>query len=124
MPFVYRWDDQDVRSTIPNARIGILPGQSLVALLARLPPGVQVPYQTHPTEQLVHMLSGCLRIWIDGYEHDVVPGEVVLIPPDVPHRGEAIGDEDAVYLEVLSPVEQRYRDMVADVRGAPAAAND
>jgi quercetin dioxygenase-like cupin family protein len=44
------------------------------------------------------------------------PGDVVLIPPDVPHRGEAVGPEDAVYLEVLSPVEDRYRAVAAVAR--------
>jgi quercetin dioxygenase-like cupin family protein len=111
MTYVHRWSDLEVASTIPGAGIGILPGQHVVALLANLSPGTLVPYQTHPTEQLVHMLSGRLRIWIGDEVHEVGPGDVVLIPPDVPHRGEAVGPENAQYLEVLSPVEERYRAM-------------
>ena len=118
MPYVYRWSDLEIPSTIAGAGIGLLPGQNVVALKANLSPGAQVRYQTHPTEQLVHMLGGRLRIWIGDEVHEVGPGEVVLIPPDVPHRGEAVGPENAEYLEVLSPVEQRYRDM-AHVVGAP-----
>jgi quercetin dioxygenase-like cupin family protein len=91
-----------------NARVFV------VAIYANLSPGTRVPYQTHPTEQLVHMLSGRLRIWIGDEEHVVTEGQVVLIPPDVPHRGEAVGPENAVYLEVLSPVEDRYGDMAAN----------
>jgi quercetin dioxygenase-like cupin family protein len=111
MAYVYRWSDLEVTSTIPGAGIGILPGRHVVALHANLSPGTLVPYQTHPTEQLVHMLSGRLRIWIADEVHEVGPGDVVLIPPDVPHRGEAVGPENAQYLEVLSPVEERYRTM-------------
>jgi quercetin dioxygenase-like cupin family protein len=111
MAYVYEWSALDIPSTIPGASIGILPGARLVALNASLLPGTQVPYQTHPTEQLVHMLSGRLRIWIGDEVHEVGPGDVVLIPPDVPHRGEAVGPENARYLEVLSPVEERYRTM-------------
>jgi quercetin dioxygenase-like cupin family protein len=111
MAYVYHWSDLEVQSTIPGAGIGLLPGQHVVALRANLQPGVQVPYQTHPTEQLVHMLAGRLRIWIGDEVHEVGPGDVVLIPPDVPHRGEAVGPENAEYLEVLSPVEERYRAM-------------
>jgi quercetin dioxygenase-like cupin family protein len=111
MAYVYRWTDLEVQSTIPGAGIGILPGQHIVALHAHLQPGTQVPYQTHPTEQLVHMLAGRLRIWIGEEIHDVGPGDIVLIPPGVPHRGEAVGPQNAEYLEVLSPVEERYRTM-------------
>ena len=111
MSYVYRWTSLDVPSTIAGASFGLLPGLNLVALHANLAPGTQVPYQTHPTEQLVHMLAGRLKIWIGDEVHDVGPGDVVLIPPDVPHRGEAVGPENAQYLEVLSPVEERYRTM-------------
>jgi quercetin dioxygenase-like cupin family protein len=111
MAYVYRWSSLDIPSAIAGAAIGVLPGQHLVALHANLAPGTQVPYQTHPTEQLVHMLSGCLRIWIGDEVHEVGPGDVVLIPPDVPHRGVAVGPESAEYLEVLSPVEARYHAM-------------
>ena len=114
MAFVTRWDDLMVASSIPGAQIGLLPGEKMVALLARVSPGAKVPYQTHPTEQLVHMLGGILRIWINDEVFDVGPGDVVLIPPDVPHRGESMGPEDATYLEVLSPVEERYRVLAAD----------
>ena len=116
MDYVRRWSDLNVRSTITGAEIGLLPGERMVALYANLSPGTQVPYQTHPTEQLVHMLGGQLRIWIAHEEFVVGPGEVVLIPPDVPHRGEAVGPENAVYLEVLSPVEERYRAMADAAR--------
>ena len=109
--YVFRWSELRVPTTIPGAAIGLLPGQRVVALLASLAPGTQVPYQTHPTEQLVHMLAGRLRLWIADEVHEVGPGDVVLIPPDVPHRGEAVGPENAEYLEVLSPVEERYREM-------------
>jgi quercetin dioxygenase-like cupin family protein len=120
MRFVHRWHELAVPSTIAGASVGLLPGERLVALLARLSPGTRVPYQTHPTEQLVHMLSGRLRIWIADEEFVVGAGDVVLIPPDVPHRGEAVGPEDTTYLEVLSPVEERYRTLAAAAHGQPA----
>ena len=113
MAYVFQWAELTIPSTIPGASTGLLPGHQLVAIYANLSPGTRVPYQTHPTEQLVHMLSGRLRIWIADEEHVVSPGDVVLIPPDVPHRGEAVGPENAVYLEVLTPVEDRYRAMAA-----------
>lgn len=106
---VTQWDRMEARSTAPGIWLKVLPGEHLVALFVRLDPGTSVPYQTHPTEQLVHMLSGQLRIWIGQDAHVLQSGAVVLIPPNVPHRGECVGDEPATYLEVLSPVEERYR---------------
>jgi quercetin dioxygenase-like cupin family protein len=118
MTFVHRWEDLAVPSSIAGASVGLLPGERLVALLARLSPGARVPFQAHPTEQLVHMLSGRLRIWIADEELVVGPGDVVLIPPDVPHRGEAVGPDETTYLEVLSPVEERYRSMASNAQRA------
>ena len=114
MAYVQRWRDLTVASSIPGAEIGLLPGEQLCAIYARVAPGAKVPYQTHPTEQLVHMLQGTMRIWIAEEQFDVGPGDVVLIPPSVPHRAESLGPDDAMYLEVLSPVEERYRVMAAN----------
>lgn len=53
-------------------------------------------------EQLIHMIGGRLRLQVGSETREIGPGDVVLIPPDIQHTGEAAGDEPAVYLEVLA----------------------
>jgi quercetin dioxygenase-like cupin family protein len=48
------------------------------------------------------MLGGRLRLQAGDDVRVLEPGDAALIPPHVPHTGEALGDEPAVYLEVLA----------------------
>ena len=47
------------------------------------------------------MLQGSLRFVVGGEEVVAAAGESVVIPPNVPHRVEAL--EDSVVLDVFSP---------------------
>ncbi|MDR7544087.1 MAG: cupin domain-containing protein [Armatimonadota bacterium] len=97
-----RWDaipPEDARPGLPLRRLA---GRAMTATLVTLHPGVTVAPQQHQEEQLVHMLSGQLRLQVGNEARTVGPGDVVLIPPQVPHTGEALGEGPATYLEVLA----------------------
>jgi quercetin dioxygenase-like cupin family protein len=46
-------------------------------------------------------LEGALKFWIDGKEIVVRAGEVLTIPPNMPHKAEAL--EETVDLDVFNP---------------------
>ena len=56
--------------------------------------GCVVPEHSHPNEQVTYILEGALKFWIDGKEIVVRPGEVLTIPPHMPHKAEAVEDTD------------------------------
>jgi quercetin dioxygenase-like cupin family protein len=64
--------------------------------------GGTVPRHQHENEQLTYVLEGALRFTVGDEEVTVRRGEVLHIPPDVPHGAVAL--EDSVDLEVFSPV--------------------
>ena len=72
-------------------------------MLARvlLKKGCVVPEHSHPNEQVTYILEGALKFWIDGKEIVVNSGEVLTIPPNMPHKAEAL--EDTVDLDVFDP---------------------
>jgi len=72
-------------------------------MLARvlLKKGCVVPEHSHPNEQVTFVLEGALKFWIDGKEIVVNAGEVLTIPPNMPHKAEAL--EDTVDLDVFYP---------------------
>ena len=73
----------------------------LNVILAGSAPG---PYHLHTTaENVYHVLSGRVRIRVDGVDHDAGPGDTVFIPPGVPHAATNIGDDDARLLEIYAP---------------------
>ena len=60
-----------------------------------------MPEHEHPNEQIATVLSGRLRFVVGGEEHEVAPGESLLIPGGVPHRVDVL--EDAVVLDAFAP---------------------
>ncbi len=96
-----RWND------VPNEQLNSLlerqylstAGVTLARFLLRK--GVIVPEHSHPNEQLAYVLEGALKFTIDGKEVVVRTGEVLCIPPNVPHQAEAL--QDTVDLDVFVP---------------------
>lgn len=74
------------------------------ATLARfeLKRGAIVPEHRHANSQITWVVEGCLRFtWPGGEPIDVRAGEVLVIPPNVPHAAEAL--EDTVVTDVFGP---------------------
>lgn len=73
------------------------------AMLARFvfKKGAIVPEHQHPNEQITYILEGAVKVTLQGKEIIVRSGEVLIIPPNVPHQFEAL--EDTIDLDVFSP---------------------
>jgi quercetin dioxygenase-like cupin family protein len=73
------------------------------SMLARLVlrTGCVVPMHSHENEQITYILEGALRFIIEGKEHVVRAGEVLVIPSHTPHSAEAL--EDTIDLDVFCP---------------------
>ena len=77
-------------------------------MLARivLKQGAHVPLHQHHNEQLTYVLSGALEFHIEGRVVVVRAGEVLTIPPNVPHQAFAL--EDTLDLDVFNPPRQDW----------------
>jgi quercetin dioxygenase-like cupin family protein len=92
-------------------------------MLARivLKKGAQVPMHHHFHEQISHVVEGALNFTIDGKEVTVRAGDILTIPPDVPHQ--VIALEDSVALDIFNPPRQDWIDRDdAYLRGGAASA--
>jgi quercetin dioxygenase-like cupin family protein len=76
-------------------------GQNLMLARVLLKKGCVVPEHSHHNEQITYVLEGALKFWIDGKELVVNAGEVLTIPPHMPHKAEALAD--TVDLDVFNP---------------------
>jgi quercetin dioxygenase-like cupin family protein len=72
-------------------------------MLARvfLKKGAHVPQHHHHNEQVTYILEGALQFAIDGKQIIVRAGELLCIPPDMPHEAWAL--EDTLDLDVFTP---------------------
>ena len=74
-----------------------------------------VPRHAHENEQVSIVLSGALLFRFEGREVTVRAGEVVQIPGNAVHEVEVL--EDALVVDVFSPIRQDWIDKTDDYFG-------
>jgi quercetin dioxygenase-like cupin family protein len=86
-----------------NPLIGreMLVGDKIMLARVLMKKGAHVPLHHHHNEQVTYILEGALKFAIDGKEIVVRAGEVLCIPPHMPHEAWAL--EDTVDLDVFDP---------------------
>ena len=79
-------------------------------MLARLvlKKDAHVPLHHHVNEQMSHVVQGSLNFMLEGKTVTVRAGEILCIPPDVPH--EVVALEDSVALDIFNPPRQDWID--------------
>ena len=113
-----RWKDVELEHLNPQLDRQMITGQNLMLARVLLKKGVIDPEHSHENEQLTYILEGALKFWIDGREIVVSAGEVLCIPPHMPHKAQAV--EDTVDLDVFYPPRQDWLNKSdAYLRGNP-----
>ena len=111
----HRWDD------IPRERLSdvldrkLITGDRMMLAHVYIKKGAIVPRHSHENEQITYILEGGLRFWIGADESeviDVLAGEVLHIPSNVPHKAEAL--EDTLDVDIFSPPRQDWLDQTDD----------
>jgi quercetin dioxygenase-like cupin family protein len=95
------WSSVEVEELNPLLGRHFVVGQNIMLARVLLKKGCIVPEHSHPNEQLTFIAEGALKFWIDGKVIVVNAGECLTIPPNMPHKAEAM--EDTVDFDVFSP---------------------
>lgn len=115
----HRWDGIE-----PEQMNALVTRQYIVGsnvMLARLviKKGARVPMHQHYHEQVSNVVEGALKFFIEGGEVFVRAGEVLCIPPHVPH--EVIALEDSVAFDIFNPPREDWINGDDAYLRAPAA---
>jgi len=95
------WNDVEIEAMNPLFGRQLIVGHEVMLARVLLKKGCIVPLHSHENEQLSYILEGALKFSIDGREIVVRAGEVLAIPPNMPHKAEAL--EDTVDLDIFHP---------------------
>jgi quercetin dioxygenase-like cupin family protein len=95
------WASVELEDLNPQLRRHFVVGKDIMLARVLLKKGCIVPEHSHHNEQVTYILEGALKFWINSKEIVVNAGEVLTIPPDMPHKAEAL--EDTVDLDVFHP---------------------
>lgn len=107
----YRWDDMPLEPLKDGITRRMITGSSMMIAEIRLPKGTLVPQHAHHNEQIVHIIAGALLFKLgvaQDREVTVRTGEVLVIPPNVPHSAFAL--EDTIDVDIFSPPRQDWLD--------------
>ena len=109
-----RWSDIPVEPLNPLIGRQFVVGTGTMLARVLLAKGAHVPLHSHVNEQITYILSGTLKFLMhDSGTHEprevvIHAGEVLCIPPSVPH--EAFALEDTVDLDIFNPPRQDWID--------------
>src|SRR5271154_2327683 len=95
------WDSLELEDLNPLLQRHFVVGRNVMLARVLLKKGCIVPEHSHHNEQITYVLEGALKFWIDGKELVVNAGEVLTIPPHMPHKAQAV--EDTVDLDIFNP---------------------
>ena len=96
-----RWDSVPLEDLNPLLQRHFIVGDGIMLARVLLKKGCVVPTHSHFNEQITYILEGALKFEIEGKEIVVSAGEVLCIPPHLPHKATAL--EDTVDLDVFNP---------------------
>jgi quercetin dioxygenase-like cupin family protein len=96
-----------VKEIFPGIRARVVHTERTSQSFVEIQAGASFPQHQHPHEQTVNMLEGELEIVVGSETHRLTPGQVLVIPPDVPHSGHAV--TNCRVLDVFAPTRDDYR---------------
>jgi quercetin dioxygenase-like cupin family protein len=89
------WDEIELEEVNPSMRRRIITGEKMTVARIYLRDGFLVPMHSHIHEQITQVISGRMRFVFGddrGQTQEFGPGDVVVIPSNLPHEALAIGD--------------------------------
>ena len=106
------WDDIEIEQLNPLIGRQFIVGTNVMIARVLLKQGAIVPLHHHHNEQVSYILEGALKFILKTEAGDkeitVRAGEVLCIPPNLPHEAHAL--EETIDLDIFNPPRQDWID--------------
>lgn len=103
----YNLENIPEREVVPGFFALFVHSENNTLAFWRIEEGAGLPAHSHPHEQVSIVLEGEFELTVDGTPHVLTPGQVFVIPGDVPHGGRAL--TPCRVLDTFSPVREDYK---------------
>ena len=84
----------------------VVNGSTMYQMKAQLAAGSKMPEHQHSQEQIVHILSGRMKLIVQGTPHELATGDSFYLAGNVPHGVETL--EETQVLDTFSPPRHEY----------------
>ena len=95
------------REIVPGYRARFLHSENMTLAFWDVDPGAALPEHSHTHEQIANVLEGQFELTVAGESRVLEPGQIAVIPSDVPHSGRAI--TACKLLDAFHPCRDDYR---------------
>lgn len=103
----YKLSEIKSREIIPGYHGKLIHARNLSLAFWEVEEGAEVPMHSHINEQVMQVLEGQFHFTVGDVSRVYGPGELVVIPPEVPHEGKAL--TPCKLMDVFSPVRDEYK---------------
>jgi quercetin dioxygenase-like cupin family protein len=85
-------------------RPGLTDANDLLLVRVRMPAKRAHQFHRHPAmEEIIYVISGTAEQWVDREKRIMTAGDSAYIPKDMVHGTYNAGDDELVFLAILSP---------------------
>jgi quercetin dioxygenase-like cupin family protein len=106
------WKDVEREHLNPQIDREMVVGNKIMLARVLMKKGAHVPLHHHHNEQVTYILEGALKFSVGGKEIVVRAGEVLCIPPNMPHEAWAL--EETIDLDVFDPPREDWLNKTDD----------
>ena len=109
------WESVPSEEVNPSMSRKIVTGEKLMIAKMKFKDGFVVPLHQHLHEQVTQVISGQIRFWFGENKLQVMdlhPGDVVVIPSNLPHEAMMMGDVEEI--DTWAPPRQDWLDKKDD----------
>ena len=103
----YKLSEIEPREIIPGYHGRLIHSKNMSLAFWEVEAGARVPEHTHTNEQIMQVQEGQFEFTLGGETRIYGPGELVVIPSEVPHSGRAL--TPCKLMDVFSPVREEYQ---------------
>lgn len=97
----------ETKEFIPGYHGKMIHSETMTLAFWEVEEGAMVPEHSHINEQIMHVLEGEFEFKVGGVVKIYKPGELAIIPPNIPHSGKAL--TPCKLMDVFSPVREAYK---------------
>ena len=95
------------KEIMPGLHFKLIHSEKMTVSFVHIEEGSKLPEHSHPHEQITIVQKGILRLTLEGKEHKLEPGSVLIIPSNSLHS--AVAETPCEVIDVFSPVREDYK---------------